>query len=132
MRKRWKPPTCSTYGVLVLTIVRSRPHHLSNLSKFGEGLTVFFLFSCWFSSFFLSHFLEPSSLPSRQLSNLLSRSQFSFTCSQCTLYWFGLGFRQEGGREEQHAAGHAAIADNFWEEEGSPSLSLLAFILPIK
>jgi hypothetical protein len=39
---------------------RGREFHdpyLSNLTKFEEGLTLFFLFSCWFSSFFfLSRF----------------------------------------------------------------------------
>jgi len=38
--------------------------YLLNLSKFREGLTIFFLFFCWFSSFFfLSHFLAPFSFP---------------------------------------------------------------------
>jgi len=63
-------------------------------------------------------FSSPFSLPSRQLSNLLSRSQLCLTLSQGTLYWFGLGFRWEGGREEQHAAGHAAVADSFGKREG--------------
>jgi len=69
------------------------------------------------------------------LSNLLLRSQLSLTRSQGTLYWFGLGFRWEGGKEEQHAA----AADSFGKRKGhllslslSLSLSPLAFILPIK
>jgi hypothetical protein len=86
-------------------MVQSRPHHLSNLTKFEEGLTLFFLFSSWFSSFFfLSRFPALFFLSSRQLSNLLSRSHLSLTRSQGTLYWFGLGFCCERGREERHAA----------------------------
>jgi hypothetical protein len=57
------------------------------------------------------------------------------TRSQGTLYWFGLGFCWEGGKEEQHVA----AADSFGKRTGhlvalslSLSLSLLAFILPIK
>jgi len=91
--------------------------YLSNLTKFEEGLTLFFLFSCWFSSsFFLSHFLAPFSFPSWQLSNLLSRSHLSLTRSQGTLYWFGLGFCWERGREERHAA----AGDNFGKRMGHP------------
>jgi hypothetical protein len=44
----------SSFSFLVLRR-RGREFHdpyLSNLTKFGEGLTLFFLFSCWFSSFF--------------------------------------------------------------------------------
>jgi len=37
--------------------------------------------------------------------------------------WFWFSFRWEGGREEKHAAGHAATAGRLWEEEGSPSFS---------
>jgi len=59
------------------------------------------------------------------VSTLLSRSQLSLTRSQGILCWFDLGYCWGGGREEQHALGHAAAADNFWEEEGSPSLSSL-------
>jgi len=35
--------------------------------------------------------------------------------SQSTLYWFGLGFCCERGREERHAAA-------IWEDDGSSSL----------
>jgi len=59
-------------------------------------------------------FSSPFSLPSRQLSNLLSRSQLSLARSQVPLCWFGLGFYREGGREEQHAA----AADNFGKRKG--------------
>jgi len=46
------------------------------------------------------------------------------------LVWF---IHWEGRREEQHAAGHAAAADSFGKREGHLlSLTLLAFILPIK
>jgi len=89
-------------------------------------LTLFFLFSCWFSSFFfLSRFPALFFLSSRQLSNLLSRSHLSLTHSQSTLYWFGLGFCCEKGREERHAT---AILGRGWI-----ILSLLlVFILPMK
>jgi hypothetical protein len=98
--------------------------YLSNLTKFEEGLTLFFLFSYWFSSFFFSHVFQPSfSFPSRQLSNLLSRSHLSLTRSQSTLYCFGLGFCCERGMEERHAAA-------VWEEDGSSSLSSLYLYSP--
>jgi hypothetical protein len=44
----------SSFPFLVLRR-RGREFHdpyLSNLTKFEEGLTLLFLFSCWFSSFF--------------------------------------------------------------------------------
>jgi hypothetical protein len=63
-------------------------------------------------------FSSPFSLPSRQLSDLLLRSQLSLTRSQGTLYWFGLGFPWEGGREEQHVVGHATAADSFGKRKG--------------
>jgi hypothetical protein len=108
---------------------REREFHdpyLSNLTKFEEGLTLFILFSCWFSSFFfLSRFSALFFLSSRQLSNLLSRSHLSLTLSHSTLYWFGLGFCCERGREERHAA---AVLERGWI-----ILSLLlVFILPMK
>jgi len=42
-----------------------------------------------------------------------------------------LNFHWDEGGKEKHAARHAAAAGRLWEEEGSPSLSLLAFILHI-
>jgi len=100
--------------------------YLLNLSKFSEGLTIFFLFFYWFSSFFfLSHFLAPFSFPlaspifSQDL-NYLSLSlslslthTHTHTHSQGPLYWYGLGFHWEGGRKEKHADGHATATDNF-------------------
>jgi hypothetical protein len=41
-----------------------------------------------------------------------------------------LGIRER--REEKHGTGHATVVGRLWEEEGSYSFSLLAFILHIK
>jgi len=43
-------------------------------------------------------------------------SHLSLTRSQGTLYWFGLGFCWERGREERHAA----AGDNFGKRMGHP------------
>jgi hypothetical protein len=42
-----------------------------------------------------------------------------------------LNFCWEEGGKERHATEHAAAAGKLWKEEGSPFLSLLAFILHI-
>jgi len=110
----------SSFPFLVLRR-RGREFHdpyFSNLTKFEEGLTLFFLFSCWVLFLLLPlTFSSPLfSFPSRQLSTLLSRSHLSLTLSPSTLYWFGLGFCWERGREERHAA----AGDNFGKRMDHP------------
>ena len=114
----------------------SRSGHLGSISPFFScfplllPLSVLFLFFFVFCQFLPIH-SRPLSYPLNSCStfiydlNSLSHVQDVFFAG------FGLNFCWEEGGKERHAAEHTAASCSLWEEEGSPFLSLLAFILHI-